>query len=314
MIVILNANPSLDRTVIVNKIKYQGVIRGKKIFRHPDGKGMGVARVLELLGTDYVCLNILGGKVGYIIREAAKSEGLNMEIFEIEDESRINTIVLDEGNETLVINEPGPFVKKKEVERFKVWLQENLREWAIKSLEEENYFVVAGSFPRGFSTQDFEDILSFARKNSFKAIIDISKEFLEFALKQHVWMIKVNLHEISDFVPIKDKHVIPFIRNKYGIENIIVTVGSSGSFGKFLGMGFKATIKSSKKRYAVGSGDAYLGGLVHSVANHFKPLDGVKIATACGSANTEEIGPCVFKKEHIEKWLKLITVKEVHSI
>lgn len=310
MIVILNANPSLDRTLVVDKIKSQGVIRGKRIFKHPDGKGMGVARVLKLLGTDYVCLNILGGAAGSIIYESARDENLNMEIFEIEDESRINTIVLDEKNETLVINEPGPFVKKKEVEKFKIWLQARMRELVGR----ENYFVVAGSFPRGFSTQDFEDILSFAHKNSFKTIVDISKEFLKSALKQHIWMIKVNLHEISDFVPVKDELAVSFVRDEYKIENVIVTAGDSGSFGRFLGIDFKTTIRSAKKRYAVGSGDAYLGGLIHGIVNHLRPLDSVKIATACGSANTEEIGPCVFKREHIEKWLKLITVKEIRSV
>lgn len=311
MIIILNANPSLDRTLIVNRIKSQGVIRGKKTFKHPDGKGMGVARVLKLLNvTNYICLNILGGATGSIIYELAKNESINIETFKIEDESRINTIMLDEKNETLVINEPGPLLKKEEVEKFKVWLEAQM----LNSREKENYFVVAGSFPRGFSTQDFEDVLFFAHKNFFKTIIDISKEFLGSALKQHVWMIKVNLNEISDFASGKDEQIASFVKNKHGIENVIVTAGNHGSFGKFLGVDFKATIKDTKKKYAVGSGDAYLGGLVYGIVNHLKPLDSVKIATACGSANTEEIGPCIFKKVHIEKWLKLITVKEIHSI
>ena len=159
MIVILNANPSFDRTLIVDEIKSAGVIRGKKVFKHPDGKGMGAARVLNLFKVDYVCLNILGGKTGSMIYDLATDENLNMRVFKIKNESRINTIVVDKKNNTLVINEPGPFVERKEIERFKIWIQSQIEKFKLSN--EDNYFVVGGSFPRGFTRQDFEDILSF---------------------------------------------------------------------------------------------------------------------------------------------------------
>ncbi|MEM0054329.1 MAG: PfkB family carbohydrate kinase [Nitrososphaeria archaeon] len=310
MIVILNANPSFDRTIIVDRLISHGVLRGKEVFKHADGKGMGIARVLNLLDDNYICLNILGGATGLLIEQLAISEGIKIDTFKIKDESRINTILLSNSNETLVINEPGPIVEKTEVVNFKLWLQNTLSRFEEK--QEGNYFVIGGSFPRGFEMHDFDEILSYAQSRHFKIAVDIAGEFLGVALKRRVWMVKVNYNEISQFVNSNEK-VISSVNNSYGIENVIITFGRNGSYGNLLGENFKVTINNSEEKYAVGSGDAYFGGLLHGIVNGFSPYDCMKYAAACGGANTEEIGPCVFKREHINKWISLINVEKVEK-
>jgi len=308
MVFILNLNPSFDRTMFVDELISHGVLRGKEVFKHPNGKGMNVARVLNLLNDDYICLNIFGGSTGMIISRLALSEGLKIDSFKIKDESRINTILLSEVGETLVINEPGPIVEKSEVENFKLWLRNLLPKF--EQNQAENYFVIGGSFPRGFETHDFDEILSYAQNEHFKIIVDIAGEFLGMALKKRVWMVKVNHHEIAQFADVKEE-IASFIHEKYGIENVIITAGRNGSYGELFGKKFRVTIESSQEKYSVGSGDAYLGGLLHGIVNGFSSHNCMKFAAACGGANTEEIGPCVFKKEHIDKWMKLVSVEEV---
>jgi len=305
---VLNANPSFDTTVLVDNIRSSGILRGKEVYKYVDGKGMGVSRTLMKLGNnDYKCLNILGGYTGEAVFKFATKEGLKVQAFWISQETRINTILLSEKNDTLVINEPGPALTSKEISEFKEWLRSSLN--ASRS-NDVDYFVISGSFPRGFNSEDFDEVLSIADDCGYNVVVDIAKTFLNIALKHGVWLVKVNEYEIAE---ISNNAIDPisFVQREYGVKNVVITTGSKGSFGNVRGIPFKTTISNPEKRYAVGSGDAYLGGLIHGISTKIGILNAVRLATACGAANTEKIGPCIFDKEHIKIWLDRTKVEEV---
>ena len=302
MFIILNANPSFDRTIMMDKIPNYGVIRGKKVYKFPNGKGMNVARTLENIGYEkYICLNIFGRGVGEIIRNLGKSEGIKLETFWVKDESRVNTILVDRMGRTLVINEPGPILKKDEIDEFKRWFRKKLNDFQ----DGEDYLVISGSFPRGFERKDFIDILSTAKKLRYKVIVDISGEFLREALDQNVWLVKVSRNEI--FKVSGENDIVNIMKN-HKLQNIIVTDGIEGSDAFFMGSRMRAYPIEKEEKYAVGSGDAYLGGLIYGIAKGLPAIEILKIATACGGANTEKIGPCVFERDDFEKWLMKVKV------
>ncbi|HRX66234.1 MAG TPA: ribokinase, partial [Mesotoga sp.] len=82
------------------------MVRGDKVVTLVDGKGLNIARVLsKVLGhSEYFCINILGGQVGTIIEKECDRLGIVTENFWIEDSNRINTaLVYEYENKMLMI-------------------------------------------------------------------------------------------------------------------------------------------------------------------------------------------------------------------
>ena len=75
---ILNLNPSFDHTGILKNPVESDVVRVDEVVPLASGKGIDVARVLNILGyEDYVVANILGGGVGKLIESGLKEENIN---------------------------------------------------------------------------------------------------------------------------------------------------------------------------------------------------------------------------------------------
>src|SRR6056297_2516490 len=104
---ILNLNPSFDHTGILKTNVESDVVRVDEVVALASGKGIDVARVLNILGyDDYVVANILGGGVGKLIEKGLKEEKINSWNYWIDKDSRINYALVKEAEEkTLMINE-----------------------------------------------------------------------------------------------------------------------------------------------------------------------------------------------------------------
>ena len=113
---ILSLNPGYDQWHIVrSRPAVQNVFRADEVLHIISGKGLNVARALKNLACkEYVCMNILGGKTGEIIRDLGRKEHLNCLEYRIAGESRINTcVMLEYDKKTLSYNDPGPVLSRE---------------------------------------------------------------------------------------------------------------------------------------------------------------------------------------------------------
>ena len=76
MILCLNSNPAIDRTMYVDAIYLGEVHRAKKVLAVAGGKGLNVARTIRTLGGDLFCMGPIGGHAGNLLAELAEQEGL----------------------------------------------------------------------------------------------------------------------------------------------------------------------------------------------------------------------------------------------
>jgi fructose-1-phosphate kinase PfkB-like protein len=111
---ILNLNPSFDHTGIVKHKTNFNVVRVDEVVALSSGKGINVARVLHILGyQNYIVSNIIGGRIGKLIADGLKEEGMNVWNYLINNESRINYAYVDEfRGKVFMINEQGPVIAK----------------------------------------------------------------------------------------------------------------------------------------------------------------------------------------------------------
>lgn len=98
-----------------------------------------------------------GGRIGRLIADGLKEEGMNVWNYLINNESRINYAYVDEfRGRVFMINEQGPVIVENEKKDY----LNKLTEW----LEEGQILVLSGSTTRGFTNEDIREIIRISRR------------------------------------------------------------------------------------------------------------------------------------------------------
>ncbi len=304
---ILNLNPCYDHWVIISKPpRTPNVLRGERVVKLVDGKGLNIARVFNTLGfEDYICINILGGDVGKIIHAKCEEDGIKTLEFWIKDENRINTAVVYEYEKRmLMINEPGPVMQKDEVEKF--------FEFFSSVLKKNSTLVISGSAPRGFGSKDMSKIAQLARENSCRLMIDISGDWLKELLNFEPDMVKVNADELKIALDLQELNIkeLWHIKNNYRIKVLCVTYGKDGSVTLADDRIIRARPRTVHSDYSVGSGDSFFAGYLYFESLNKPIQQKLAFATACGTANTLKYGAAIFDLKDLESQLSNVDIVE----
>lgn len=304
---ILNLNPCYDHWVIISKPpRTSNVLRGERVVKLVDGKGLNIARVFNTLGfEDYICINILGGDVGKIIHAKCEEDGIKTLEFWIKDENRINTAVVYEYEKRmLMINEPGPVMQKDEVEKF--------LEFFSSVLKKNSTLVISGSAPRGFGSKDMSKIAQLARENSCRLMIDISGDWLKELLNFEPDMVKVNADELKIALDLQELNIkeLWHIKNSYRIKVLCVTYGKDGSVTLADDRIIRARPRTVHSDYSVGSGDSFFAGYLYFESLNKPIQQRLAFATACGTANTLKYGAAIFDLKDLESQLSNVDIVE----
>lgn len=303
---ILNLNPCYDHWIILEKASsIPNVLRGDKVVKLVDGKGLNIGRVLNTLGyKNYFCLNVVGGEVGKIIENGCKKEDINSKFFWIEEENRINTaVVFEYEKKMLMINEPGPHIKKNEISDFEVFFK--------KSIVNHSALVISGSAPQGFDSFDLTRLMKYAKYKGLEIFVDIGGKWLEKIIEISPDVLKINSDEfkLAFDIDIKEKNKINKFRNKHNIKQLIITHGKEGSWAFFDNKLIKAYPKKIYSDFSVGSGDSFFAGYIYGKENNYSIEESLTIASACGIANTLNYGAGIFNKKDFEEQLKNVKIE-----
>jgi len=297
---ILNLNPSFDHTGIVKHKTDSSVVRVDEVVALPSGKGIDVARVLHILGYQkYVVSNIIGGRVGELIADGLKREGINVWNYLINDDSRINYAYVDEiKGKVFMINEPGPVITENEKKDY----LNKLTDW----LEEDQILVLSGSAMKGFTNEDIREIIRISRRKRMFIAVDISKHFLSACLKEGVDLLKINnkefVKEYKDRYPCEFNEKKDFIRviESEKLKRAIITFGKEGALLYDCGIILCGKNKKIFSDYSIGSGDSFLAGYLYGYTESYNISEALKLAMACGAANTRIYGAGRLKHEHVK--------------
>mgnify|MGYP001168323591 FL=1 len=306
---ILNLNPCYDHWVILkNPTKIPNVVRGDEVVTLVDGKGLNIARVLsKVLGhSEYFCINILGGQVGTIIEKECNHLGIATENFWIEDSNRINTaLVYEYENKMLMINEPGPLIKPNEIEGFMEFFNDHVRPGMN--------LVISGSAPRGFENGSLLQLVRIAREAGCSLKVDIAGSWLSKIVTASPELLKINADELKVAFGINkdDFKSMDDFRRDYSITDLIITNGKMGSV--WLSESEKLHARSIKvfSDFSVGSGDSFFAGLIYGQESKMSKRETLKIAAACGAANTMHYGAAIFEYSDVQKVIGDVIVTEV---
>lgn len=108
----------------------------------------------------------------------------------------------------------------------------------------------------------------------------------------------LNLNPSFQFT--KKDDFIKVIENE-GLKKTIITFGKEGALSYDNGKVLYGKHTKIFSNYAIGSGDSFLAGYLYSHVNNYNLKDSLKLAMACGAANTRSYGAGLMKYEHIKK-------------
>jgi 1-phosphofructokinase family hexose kinase len=305
MIITVTLNAAIDKSLSVPNFRLGRRHRTVEQTTMPGGKGVNVARTLKTLGQPVIATGFAGGATGTRIVEQLTEESILNDFVRIREESRTNTAVLDPTNgEQTEINERGPHVSPAEVELF----QDKLLYLARGA----DIVVFAGSLPRGVEPGVYAALIRELRKLGVTTMIDADGEPMRLAVRAEPDVISPNVLEAEELVghefnDEEDRAIAVRELVQLGPKEAIMTLpdGCVASIleehGSGPGVLHRVWIEEREPVAPVGSGDAFLAGVVAARYSGEPPAECLRFGVACGAESTQRLGAGLIDPREVER-------------
>lgn len=314
MILTVTLNAAMDRTVAVPNFQIGRRHRAVEHRGVAGGKGVNIARALKQLGQPVIATGLAGGPTGTRIIERLAEESILHDFTRIRAESRTNTAVIDptSGRQT-EINERGPEVEAGELASFVEKLV-----YLAKGAE---ICVIAGSVPPGIDTAVYAQLVTSLDRLGVPVVLDSYGEPLRRALRAAPALASPNLVEAEEVVGHEftdEDEVHAGLRElvELGAREAVITledgcVALLGSPG--LWTGYRARVEALEPIAAIGSGDAFLAGLIAARYQGREAADSLAYAVACGAESTQHFGAGTIDPREVERFVERVEVERVEA-
>jgi 1-phosphofructokinase family hexose kinase len=286
VIVCVAANPSIDKLFEVEYLVRGEIHRPIGFVQTPGGKGLNVARAAHSLGAEVRTAAILRGHAGKWLEEALLAEGIGGAFVWAHGESRASLSVADreEGNLT-EFYERGPVAPEA------TWIE--FVDAASRLFQPGSWLTISGSMPRGLPDDGYRDLVAEARAADMRVALDAEGECLRLAIVAGPEIVKVNVAEAAGVFGVPADHVDDSAGTKLrdlagGAGHAgIVTRGADGVLLAAPDGDVYEGVLYERGRYPVGSGDAFLAGLVVGLERDEPWPAALRLALGAAAANAE---------------------------
>jgi 1-phosphofructokinase len=294
MIVTCTPNPSLDRTIEVDRLRRGQVQRLTAERVHPGGKGVNVARVLHRNGHPVHAVVPIGGPEGDHFAALLEAVGVPTTTVPVDASIRVNVTVAESDGTTTKLNAEGAPLTPTACRRL----------WSVTVglADGRGWVAGCGSLPPGAGDGFYADLVNRGRAAGCRTAIDASGPALAEAVAAGPSLIKPNYHELSELTgaPLATfGDAVDAARRLCGrgVGAVLLSLGVDGALlvtadAVLYGDSEPVTVRST-----VGAGDALLAGFLAAGASGPEALaTGLAWATAaCRLPGSTMPGP-----EHID--------------
>lgn len=309
MIATVTLNAAIDQVYEMNTLQVGQTNRVMQKFQQGGGKGINVARVITALDGDVLIGGFVGGLNGDKIKALLIEERLQSKFIQIEGESRIClTVTNQETKEMTELLEEGPTIHQHEWQKMLNWIE--------LQADHSEYFVLSGSLPKGVPTDAYATITHLLKQKGVRVALDTSGEALKQGVAAIPFAIKPNEDEIVQLIgkPIEGQEDLIEAGEKLhalGIEHVCFSLGEKGALFVHSSGVYKVNAPAIQVVNTVGSGDAFLGGLIFKLSQGADYSDAYKWAVACGSVNAGNKEIAKVQKEAVKSVLKELQITKI---
>ncbi|SHK07871.1 1-phosphofructokinase [Paramaledivibacter caminithermalis] len=308
MIATITLNPSLDKRYIIENFKKNGVFRVKEMSETAGGKGLNVAKVVKLLGEPVAVSGLIGGKNGDIIEEKLMNLGITNEFVKIKGETRSCIAILSNDLSQTEILEAGPSISQEETERFLKKYDEMIKRTTI--------ICASGSIPQNVPSSVYRELISRAKNNNVKFLLDTSGKALKEGIKALPYLIKPNKDELIELTNVEIKSEKDILNSgiklvQKGIEVVVISLGGEGCIVFNKDRIYKTLLPKVEVVNPVGSGDSMVAGFAVALEKGYSFKKMIKFASAVGTANAMEHETGKVSKDVVEDLMNKIEIEEI---
>lgn len=259
MIVTVTLNPSLDRTLEVDRLDRGAVLRTSVPTLEAGGKGVNVTRALAANGIRSTAVLPIGGGEGAELARLLEQDGVVARVVPVAGQTRSNITIAESDGTVTKLNEPGPTISAQELEALSAAIAD--------ATTPGDWLVISGSMPPDFTGEQLTALLAGVAGRGIQLAVDTSGDALVAALDARPRLIKPNRAELAELVgrPLGSiADVIEAARGiqSRGVEIVLVSLGADGAVlvgpdHLLVGESWVATPRST-----VGAGDCFLAGFL----------------------------------------------------
>ncbi len=296
MIRCLALSPALDVTYVVDGFRVGDIHRPTSVLHTAGGKALNVARVLERIGSPVSVLAVLGGHTGRRVRDLLT---VPTEVIEVDAETRTCVTVASDGALTELYEPPVPVDDA-------TWAR--LAAATLDSAHEGDWIAISGSQPDGLGP-DLAALVVRLRERGVHVAIDVHGPALAAVIETKPDLVKVNRAEAAAVLGGRPEAAGLALRLAVLTGGIaVVTDGEHGSYAVQGATAVHVAADPVRGNYPVGSGDAYLGGLLHGLSGDVSLPQALRFAAACASANAAIPRAGEFSLDDVEAAFERIVV------
>ncbi len=289
MILCVAANPSIDRLFTVERLVPGKIHRPAEFAQVPGGKGLNAARAAAALGAPVQAAALLGGHAGRWVADQLEAGGIELHATWAESETRSSLSVAGAIEGLTEFYEHGSPVSAAEWRRF----AELVAELARKA----GWVALSGSLPAGAPADGYLPLIPLAR-TAFDSV--------EAGIEARPEVVKLNAAEASQRVGRRvagAEQGLAAARELHEATGraAVVTLGEAGAVMVTPdGRGLEGSC-SARGSYPVGSGDAFLGGLLAALDQGAGWEDSLRSALGAGAANAELPGAAILDPDRARR-------------
>lgn len=338
-LIALAPSPALDVTHRVVALEPGEIHRPTEVVRLAGGKALNVVRAAGALGLPARAVVPLGGRMGVVVAGLAIDEGLDVRAVPIAAEARqCLSLVPDEGAPTESY-EPAPVLSEREARSLASAVGEELAgalageaigsgAAAADAGDAPVWLAISGSLPAALISA-LLPVVEQATAAGVRVAVDSSGDGLAALLDARPHLVKVNRAEAAGVVGAGDGagdgvgevsaadapllELATALRARTGRDDgfVVVTDGAHGALALGSAGAWLAHPDPEPGRFAVGSGDSFLAGLVAGLVAGESTASALARASAAGSANTRSPGAARFAVAELDAAAARIRVEQL---
>jgi len=282
MIVTVNPNTAIDRTIFVPTFALNRTIRATSFAIGMGGKAADASYILGEMGIPSLALGFAAGRTGEQMETILRSKGVTTDFIWTAGETRLNVlIVCEDGSGQSTLASESLVVNQNDVDLL--W------EKYLATLSFASCIVLGGSLPKGVQQSIYTDMIRKAHKRDIPVIFDASGKVLRAGLEGHPTIVKPNQFELGELTgeriaSIEDAfRVACKIQSTYG-SSMIVTLGKKGALAVLPNCSYFIPPLDVKVVSTAGAGDGVLAGLALSLSQQKDWEYGLRLGFAAAAA------------------------------
>jgi len=308
LIITLTINPSVDRTVMVDRLVFEDRAYILSRSDSAGGRGINASRVLHSFGAKTLAIVTSGGANGDKFTKLLAKSGYPVKVVPIQNEIRVNFTIVDRQGLAVKLNELGPPVSSDELARLEHVVE--------RRLEPASWLMLCGSIPPSVPAEFYTKLIRMARDRKVKTLLDTDGDALLHGVEAGPTVVTPNQPEAERLLNralITRAHFIEAATRikAMGAETVLLSLGSRGVVAVNENQLLEAIPPRVDAVSPIGAGDALAAAYVWAATKKKDFPDCVRWAVAAGTASAKLPGVQFADLDQTKEIYKSVEVRKI---